>query len=150
MSEAVVPEPKAATRRRTSATQSTQRKKIAAGVGGASTGTLMLSLAHIVGTQTAWGVVLTWAAPSAGAMTGVVIALAKSQWELALMRWNERQDRKADERAFQRDLKIVEKYAEDPTLSDENRAALKREVQEAKKLWADRHMDRIRKSLGGT
>ena len=106
-----------------------------AGVGGASSGTLMVPLAQLAGgTHTVLGTVLLYSAPTVAVVSGAAMLMLKSTASAMTERWQVRQARKT-----------LEGLLRNGHTSEEHKADVRKLLEELDRSVAQAELDRVKK-----
>lgn len=106
--------------------QVAEQKTIGAGIGGASSGTAMVAIANVVGTDKAWGQVLLYAAPTISVILGTILYQLQKQAAF----YSERLDVRRDRAKIERARKTVERQLAADRISEARRAELVKELED--------------------
>jgi hypothetical protein len=117
-------------------TPSRPRTKKVAAAGGASSGTLLLSLAQQVGPHTILGYILTYSAPTVAVVAGSTMIMLKYQAEIWTERWKVHSHRKTLVKSLKR-----------PHVSEEYKADVRKLLEDVDRTWANAQVERAKKSI---
>ena len=117
---------------RRSASEGASSRSVA-GVGGASSGTLLLTFAQQAGVNTLLGEVLLYSAPTVAVISGALMLVFKNQVSLWTERWTVRQA-----------IKTLTKQLNDPNVSDAQKAKTRSFLDEVHQAVAEAELARVK------